>query len=185
MTRRSWPERLGAALDARLALHNFLYEVPAYANTLPYLLGALALMGLLVLVGTGVLLGQFYVPDPAAANASIRAIMTAVPAGPVLRGIHAWAADLTLIVVILHMLRVFVTGSYRFPRDANWTVGVALLATVLAFYFTRTVMRWDQEASRRSSTTWRWPASWGQRASGFPPPSRPTSPCSRACPWPR
>jgi len=146
MTRRSWPKRLWAALDARLALHNFLYEVPAYANTLPYLLGALALMGLLLLVGTGVLLGQFYVPDPGAANASVRALMTAVPAGPVLRGIHAWAADLTLVVVILHMLRVFVTGSYRFPRDANWTVGVALLATVLAFYFTGTVMRWDQES---------------------------------------
>lgn len=146
MTSGSRGKALWATLDARLALHNFLYEVPAYANTLPYLLGAITLMGLLVLVVTGVLLGQFYVPDPGTANASVRTIMAVVPIGSVLRGVHVWAAHLTLIVGILHLIRVVMTGSYRFPREANWTVGVLLLATVLAFFFTGTVMRWDQES---------------------------------------
>jgi ubiquinol-cytochrome c reductase cytochrome b subunit len=137
--------RLWTAVDARLALQNFLYEVPAYANTLPYLLGAITLAGILILVGTGILLGQFYAPDPGLANQSIRTIMTQVPAGEVSRGIHVWAAHLTMIVVFLHVVRVYATGAYRFPREANWAVGVALLATMLALFFTGTVLRWDQE----------------------------------------
>jgi ubiquinol-cytochrome c reductase cytochrome b subunit len=137
--------RLWTAVDSRLALHNFLYEVPAYANTLPYLLGAITLAGIVILVGTGVLLGQFYAPDPGLANQSIRSIMTQVAGGEVIRGIHVWAAHLTLIVLLLHVVRVYTTGAYRFPREANWTVGVALLATMLALFFTGTVLRWDQE----------------------------------------
>jgi quinol-cytochrome oxidoreductase complex cytochrome b subunit len=139
-------KRVWAAVDARLVLHNFLYEVPAYANTIPYLLGAVTLAGLVILVVTGVLLGQFYAPDPDAANASIRAIMTQVRGGEVIRGIHVWAAHLTMVVLLLHLMRVYVTGAYRFPREANWAVGVALLGTMLALFFTGTVLPWDQEA---------------------------------------
>jgi quinol-cytochrome oxidoreductase complex cytochrome b subunit len=136
---------LWAALDARLALHNFLYEVPAYANTLPYVLGAVTLAGLVILVGSGILLGQFYAPDPGVANQSIRTIIAQVPLGEVIRGIHIWAAHLTIVVLLLHAVRVYATGAYRFPREANWAVGVALLATMLALFFTGTVLRWDQQ----------------------------------------
>jgi quinol-cytochrome oxidoreductase complex cytochrome b subunit len=146
MMRRSRGKQLAEAIDARLVLHNFLYEVPGYADTLPYLLGAITLSGLVILIVTGILLGQFYAPDPAAANTSIRAIMADVPGGEILRGIHHWAAHLTMIVLFLHLGRVFATGAYRFPREANWGVGIALLATMLAFFFTGTVLRWDQEA---------------------------------------
>ncbi len=146
MTRPSRGKQLAEAIDARLVLHNFLYEVPAYANMLPYLLGAITLAGLVILIVTGILLGQYYAPDPGAANASVRAIMAQVPGGEVLRGIHSWAAHLTMIVLLLHLGRVYATGAYRFPREANWGIGVALLATVLAFFFTGTVLRWDQEA---------------------------------------
>jgi len=139
-------KRVWAAVDARLVLHNFLYEVPAYANTLPYLLGAITLAGLVILVATGVLLGQFYAPDPGVANQSIRIIMTQVGVGEVMRGIHVWAAHLTVVALLLHLMRVYVTGAYRFPREANWAVGVALLGTMLALFFTGIVLRWDQEA---------------------------------------
>ncbi|HTD48544.1 MAG TPA: cytochrome b N-terminal domain-containing protein [bacterium] len=146
MTPPSGWKRVWAAVDARLVLHNFLYQVPAYANTLPYLLGAVTLAGLVILVVTGVLLGQFYAPDPGAANQSIRVIMTQVWGGEVVRGIHVWTAHLTVVVLLLHLMRVYVTGAYRFPREANWAVGVALLGTMLALFFTGTVLRWDQEA---------------------------------------
>ena len=139
-------KRVWVAVDARLVLHNFLYEVPAYATTLPYLLGAVTLAGFLILVVTGVLLGQFYAPDPSVANVSIRLIMTQVGGGEVIRGIHLWAAHLTIVVLLLHLIRVYVTGAYRFPREANWAVGVLLLGTMLALFFTGTVLRWDQEA---------------------------------------
>ena len=145
MTPPSVGERVWAAVDARLVLHNFLYEVPGYANTLPYLLGAVTLAGLVILVVTGVLLGQFYAPDPGVANQSVRLIMTQVRGGEVIRGIHVWSAHLTVVVLLLHLVRVYVTGAYRFPREANWAVGVALLGTVLALFFTGTVLRWDQE----------------------------------------
>ncbi len=146
MTAPSRWKRAWAAVDARLVLHNFLYEVPTYANTLPYLFGAVTLAGLVILVVTGILLGQFYAPDPSVANQSIRIIMTQVRGGEVIRGIHVWAAHLTVLVLLLHLIRVYVTGAYRFPREANWVVGVALLGTLLALFFTGTVLRWDQEA---------------------------------------
>ena len=146
MTSPSRWKRVWVAVDARLVLHNFLYEVPAYANTLPYLLGAVTLAGLVILVVTGILLGQFYAPDPSVANVSIRLIVTQVRGGAVIRGIHLWAAHLTIVVLLLHLIRVYVTGAYRFPREANWAVGVLLLGTMLALFFTGTVLRWDQEA---------------------------------------
>ena len=145
MTMPSERKEVWAAVDARLALHNFLYEVPAHANTLPFVLGAVTLMGLVILVGSGVLLGQFYAPDPAVANQSVRAIMTQVPGGEAIRGIHLWAAHLTVVVLALHLMRVFVTGAYRYPREANWAIGVALFAAMLALFFTGTVLRWDQQ----------------------------------------
>jgi len=143
--RPSTRQRLWTAVDARLALHNFVYEVPPYANTLPYVLGAVTLTGLVILGGTGILLGQFYAPDPSVANQSIRTIITQVPGGEVIRGIHIWAAHLATIALLLHMMRVYATGAYRFPREANWAVGVALLAAMLALFYTGTVLRWDQE----------------------------------------
>jgi quinol-cytochrome oxidoreductase complex cytochrome b subunit len=146
MTAPSRWKRVWAAADARLVLHNFLYEVPAYANALPYLLGAITLAGVVILVVTGVLLGQFYAPDPSVANQSIRIIMTQGLSGEVIRGIHIWAAHLTVLVLLLHLMRVYATGAYRFPREANWVVGVALLGTMLALFFTGIVLRWDQEA---------------------------------------
>jgi quinol-cytochrome oxidoreductase complex cytochrome b subunit len=146
MTAPSRRSTLWASLDARLALHNFLYEVPSHANTLPYVLGAITLMGLVILAVTGILLGQFYAPDPGAANQRVRTIMTAVPGGEVIRGIHLWAAHLTVIVLVLHVMRVFATGAYRYPREANWAAGVALLAAMLALFFSGTVLRWDQAA---------------------------------------
>jgi quinol-cytochrome oxidoreductase complex cytochrome b subunit len=145
MTPPSHWKRLWDTVDARLVLHNFVYEVPPYANTLPYVLGAVTVAGLVILVVTGILLGQFYAPDPGAANESIRIIIGQVPGGEVIRGIHVWAAHLTIIVLLLHAVRIYVTGAYRFPREANWAVGVALLATMLASFFTGTVLRWDQE----------------------------------------
>lgn len=147
MSSPSRVRRLWVALDARLVLHNFLYEVPAYANTFPYVLGAVTLAGLVILVASGILLGQFYAPDPGAANQSIRIIIAQVPGGEAIRGIHVWASHLTMVVLLLHLMRVYATGAYRFPREANWVVGVALLATMLALFYTGTVLRWDQEAA--------------------------------------
>jgi quinol-cytochrome oxidoreductase complex cytochrome b subunit len=64
----------------------------------------------------------------------------------VLRELHRWAAHAMVIAVWLHMLRVFLTGSYKPPREFNWVIGVVLLVLTLLLSFTGYVLPWDQKA---------------------------------------
>lgn len=132
-------------LDERLGLSGLAYPVPEHANSLPYVLGGITLFGFIVLILTGVWLAQFYHPDPANAHASVIFIITQAPFGDFIRSIHFWTANLVMITVLLHLIRVFTTGSYKRPREANWLVGLGLLAVTLGFVFTGTVLKWDQE----------------------------------------
>jgi len=61
-----------------------------------------------------------------------------------LRNIHRWAAHLMVITVMLHMLRVFMTGSYKPPREFSWVIGVLLLVLTLLLSFTGYLLPWDQ-----------------------------------------
>jgi len=140
--------RLRRALDViddRLGVKALQYPVPEHANTLGWSLGGLTAATLFVLIATGIVLAQFYNPMPEAANASVRDIMTNVWAGQFLRGVHYWAAQAMYVLAALHLLRVFLTGSYKRPREANWLVGVAMFALVIGAIFTGTVLKWDQE----------------------------------------
>jgi quinol-cytochrome oxidoreductase complex cytochrome b subunit len=64
----------------------------------------------------------------------------------ILRNMHRWAAHLMVVTVMLHMLRVFLTGSYKPPREFNWVVGVTLLVLTLLLSFTGYLLPWDQLA---------------------------------------
>jgi len=63
-----------------------------------------------------------------------------------LREIHRWGAHAMIIAIWLHMLRVFLTGSYKPPREFNWGVGVVLLVLTLLLSFTGYLLPWDQLA---------------------------------------
>jgi quinol-cytochrome oxidoreductase complex cytochrome b subunit len=132
-------------VDERLGLAGLAYPVPEHANSLPYVLGGTTLVGFLILIVTGVWLAQFYNPSPAAAHDSVLYIITQVPFGDFIRSIHFWTANLVMVTVLLHLSRVFFTASYKRPREANWLVGLGLLAVTLGFVFTGTVLKWDQE----------------------------------------
>ncbi|WP_454852327.1 cytochrome b N-terminal domain-containing protein [Promicromonospora soli] len=119
--------------------------MPSHANTLAYSLGGLTAFSLLILIATGLTLGQFYDPDPAAANTSTRHIVEGVYLGRFVRGVHFWAAEAMYVLAIVHLLRIFLTGSYKRPREANWLVGVAMFALTFSALFTGTVLKWDQE----------------------------------------
>lgn len=137
--------KLWDAIDERLGLSSLAYPVPEHANSLPYVLGGITLFGFLTLIVSGVLLAQFYNPSPAGAHDSVVYIITKAPFGDFIRSVHFWAANLVVVTALLHLIRVFVTGSYKRPREANWLVGLGLLAVTLGFVFTGTVLKWDQE----------------------------------------
>jgi len=109
-------------------------------------LGVIAAFLFLILVVTGVLLMFFYVPSTERAYWSIKDIDYVVGFGWLLRNQHRWAAHLMVLVVFLHMLRVFFTGAYRAQRAANWLVGLALLLLTLLLSFTGYLLPWDQLA---------------------------------------
>jgi cytochrome b6 len=67
-----------------------------------------------------------------------------VPFGKLLRNMHRWAAHLMVIAVWLHMFRVFLTGSYKKPREFNWNIGVLLLVFTLLLSFTGYLLPDDQ-----------------------------------------
>ena len=132
-------------VDSRLGLDSLRYEVPEHANNLAWSLGGITAATFLLLVVTGVFLAQFYVPTPEAANSSVRDMVNGVTLGSFVRGVHFWGAQAMYITAGLHLLRVFLTGSYKKPREANWLIGVAMFALVIGGLFTGTVLKWDQE----------------------------------------
>jgi Cytochrome b/b6/petB len=116
---QSQGQRFWRALDERLGLSGLQYPIPEHANTLAYSLGGLSLICFVLLVATGIFLTQYYNPDPAAAHASVRHIITGVTGGDFLRAFHYWAAMAMIVLVGLHLLRVFVSAAYKRPRGGQ------------------------------------------------------------------
>ena len=137
-----------SAIVENLWLHWFPAKVAEESFTWSYSLwlGAIAAFLFLILTVTGVLLMFFYVPSTQQAYWSIKDIDYVVGFGWVLRNQHRWAAHLMVLVVFLHMLRVFFTGAYRAQRSVNWLVGLALLLLTLFLSFTGYLLPWDQLA---------------------------------------
>jgi ADP-ribose pyrophosphatase YjhB (NUDIX family) len=66
--------------------------------------------------------------------------------GWLVRGIHHWGASMMVLVVVLHMLRVYLYGAYKRPRELTWIFGVVMLLIVVSFGFTGHLLPWDQKA---------------------------------------
>jgi quinol-cytochrome oxidoreductase complex cytochrome b subunit len=94
---------------------------------------------------TGLLLMFYYRPTAEYAFVDILDLRSQVPLG-IMREIHRWGAHAMVIAVWLHMLRVFMTGSYKPPREFNWNIGVLLLVLTLLLSFTGYLLPWDQLA---------------------------------------
>lgn len=138
--------RLWAALDERLGLSALQYPVPEHANKLAYSLGGLSLVSFVLLLVTGVYLTQYYHADPIVAHESVHLIITDVTLGGFVRAFHYWTAMAMVVLVGLHLLRVFLSGAYKRPREGNWVVGVTLAGLTAMFFFSGTVLKWDQES---------------------------------------
>ena len=111
-----------------------------------YTLGSATLAVFLLQIVTGTLLGMNYSPSPDHAYDSIRYIMTHVPLGSFVRGLHKWGASAMILLLLLHMMRIFFMGSYKNPRQLTWIVGVFLLMGGFGLGFTGYLLPWDQKA---------------------------------------
>jgi len=142
--------RLGAWVDERMDLtgvRKSLLDRPVPDNlTWWHTLGSATLAVFMVQVVTGVVLAMYYSPSPDHAHESIRYLERAIASGATVRGIHHWGASAMVVLAVAHMIRVFTMGAYKYPREANWVLGVGLLFIVLAFSFTGYLLPWDQKA---------------------------------------
>ncbi|MDD4268526.1 MAG: DUF4405 domain-containing protein [Pirellulaceae bacterium] len=128
-----------------LVLHLHPVSIPKHAVQLGFTwcMGGISFFLFLVETITGVLLMFYYRPTVEWAYNDMLAFRDVVSWG-IVREIHRWAAHAMVITVMLHMLRVFLTGSYKPPREFNWVVGVALLVMTLLLSFTGYLLPWDQ-----------------------------------------
>jgi quinol-cytochrome oxidoreductase complex cytochrome b subunit len=120
--------------------------VPRFAMKWWYCLGGLTFVLFVILGVTGILLAVYYKPTPEGAYASIQYIESQVRFGPAIRAIHHWSANGMVVMVVAHMLRVFISGAFKPPRELNWMTGVVLLVVTLGFGFTGYLLPWDQTA---------------------------------------
>ncbi len=111
-----------------------------------YTLGSATLFTAINQAVTGILLTIYYVPSPDEAYASVQYITSQVPAGWLIRGLHHWGASAMILLTVLHMVRVIVYGSYKYPREVTWFTGVGLLLVVFGFGFSGYLLPWDQKA---------------------------------------
>jgi len=144
-------KRIYAWVDERVELHDYVKKeildkpVPKGLN-LSFCFGGITFFLFLMLAATGYFMTIYYVPHPGQAYGAVNYITHEVTMGRIVRGVHFWSANLMMVTIFLHMIRVFIYGAYKKPRELNWITGVVLLLLVLAFGFTGHFLPWDQKA---------------------------------------
>lgn len=151
-------------LDERLDLQGMyknLLDRPEPEGNWWNTLGSASLF-LFVMQGlTGIFLTVYYTPSPDHAYDSIQYIMNDLAFGWLIRGMHHWGASLMVLVVFIHMIRVFVTASYKYPRELTWLVGIGLFLMTVGMGFTGYLLPWHQQAY--------WATTVGTRIAGSVP----------------
>jgi ubiquinol-cytochrome c reductase cytochrome b subunit/menaquinol-cytochrome c reductase cytochrome b subunit len=121
-------------------------KVPKGTNWF-YTLGSATMFAFLSQAVTGVFLAMYYRPDVAGgAYESIRHINNDVFLGEFVHGMHKWGSSVMVILIFLHMGRTFFFGAYKYPRELNWVIGVALLILTMAMSFTGYLLPFDQRS---------------------------------------
>jgi ubiquinol-cytochrome c reductase cytochrome b subunit len=135
-------------------------EIPG-GTRFAYVLGSATLALFMVLVITGVWQLLYYVPTVDHAYDSVMFLRLQVPLGWLIHGLHYWAAQAFIVVMGLHVVRVFIWAAYKKPRELTWLLGVVLLLLGAAFVFTGSILPWD--------TTGYWAGEVGTSMAGTVP----------------
>ena len=149
--RVGWPKDERAAVKAMVSsitlhIHPPKVRPASLKFRATWALGLIAVVLAGMLTATGVYLMFYYYPHPDVAWRSMKDLAFVVPFGVITRNLHRWGAHAMVAIVTLHMLRVFLSGGYKPPREANWVAGVALWVLTLALSFTGYLLPWDQLA---------------------------------------
>lgn len=155
---------MGKWLDERLQFSEimesmFEHPVPKPSNVLDYL-GFASFFVFLSQAITGILLATMYVPSASDAFNSIKLIQSS-GMGTFVRSLHSWGANFMVVVVVLHILRVFYEGAYKKPRELTWIMGIILFIGTLGLAFTGYLLPWDQEGY--------WATTVGTAMAGYVP----------------
>jgi menaquinol-cytochrome c reductase cytochrome b subunit len=127
-------------------LRGFLYRKVPKGTNWYYTLGSATLFAFLSQAVTGVFLAMYYEPDPTRAYESASRITNEIFLGELVRGMHKWGSTVMIILIFLHMGRVFFFGAYKYPRELNWVIGVVLLVLVLMMGLTGYLLPFDQRS---------------------------------------
>ncbi|MFZ0995427.1 MAG: cytochrome b N-terminal domain-containing protein [Candidatus Dormiibacterota bacterium] len=137
-------------VDERMGIsdltHQLLYEAVPRRGAWAYSLGSATLIVIVLQIVTGMFLLWTYVPSTTEAWESLNYIEHHDEFAAIVRGMHLWGAYVLLFIIGLHMIRTFVSGSYKKPRELNWIVGVILFLLVLGLGITGAMLPWDQAA---------------------------------------
>jgi ubiquinol-cytochrome c reductase cytochrome b subunit len=119
-------------------------EIPG-GTRFSYTLGSACLFLLIIQILTGIWQMFYYVPTVDHAYASLNYLRLEVPFGWLIHGLHYWGANAFTVVVGLHVIRVFIWGAYKKPRELVWLAGVILLLMTVGFMFTGPILPWDKK----------------------------------------
>lgn len=154
MTMMNALRTLGDWFEARLGLRETL--LPMLAHPIPkgaagplgwwYVLGSASMTLLAIQILTGIGLALVYVPAADKAYDSLLYLNYEQPLGWFLRALHYYAGSGMVVLVLAHMTQVFLHGSFKYPRELTWVLGVVLLLCTLGMFFTGQVLRWDADA---------------------------------------
>lgn len=144
-------EKLYAWLDARIGLKDLekiarKKDIPVHRHTIWYYLGGMTLFLFMVQVSTGILLLLYYRPSAEEAFESVQFLMAEVQFGWLFRSLHAWAANLMIFTLFVHLFSVLLLKAYRPPREVTWFSGVALMGLAMGFGFTGYLLPWNELA---------------------------------------
>jgi menaquinol-cytochrome c reductase cytochrome b subunit len=121
-------------------------KVPKGTNWF-YTLGSATMFAFLSQAITGVFLAMYYRPDAAGgAYESVRHINDSVFLGEFVHGMHKWGSSVMMVLIFLHMARTFFFGAYKYPRELNWVIGVALLILTFVMALTGYLLPFDQRS---------------------------------------
>jgi ubiquinol-cytochrome c reductase cytochrome b subunit len=154
MMMRRWLKAVGDWLDARLGFRESL--MPMLTHPIPqgaagpmgwwYVFGSASLTLLMIQILTGIGLALVYVPSADKAYESLLYLDYEQPLGWFLRALHYYAGSGMVVMVVAHMTQVFLHGSYKYPRELTWILGVFLFLCTLGMFFSGQVLRWDPDA---------------------------------------